>query len=623
VHTWDLSATYDAKNIEWGMFHHDIYHTGNYHFVPGQLTSYSSLATAYNNGRKLVRVPNTNTLWATYESANKIFATSSADGGTSWKLPVLIGNGTFPAIDLDSQNKPCLAWVSGSNVCYTRLASVAPPETLVLPVCTTSEPSLAVTSADIAYLVTTRYYTIPHREGDLFCYQFPVTDITVATEELIGTGGTQSFNSVAVDRFGYPHVVWQRDDGEIYYSTKNTGGWSTPVNLSSSPNNLSQHPTIDIYGDRITVLWAEEQAEGTRIFDIYTTQRYLTGAWSSPSSVRPTPDNSEYPVFAENNWISWAENLSGTNWETYLWNIAYMETPENLSQSSAVSNFPHIEHRLTGTLVRPVHTIYEIWTEGTKSPYEIAFKQKQYIGIPSAFYTMEGGTEEGSPYLVSREGYLVYPSGYAVDYSTTALEYQFPNLSPEMSYQLKVVSYHESAGEWKQMLKVTRGSARLIKFKAGIPDTVVLSLPPAAFKDGVLNFQIIRKDGEYAAIIKAELYQFEKEEGEGCGGGAMTTNSVISHQPLVFSLGQAYPNPFSNQATIKYQLPKESDVSLKIYNIAGQLVKTLVNENVGAGFYTCPWDGKNESGKPVASGVYFYRLQAGDFTVTKKMIILR
>ncbi|MEW6687010.1 MAG: FlgD immunoglobulin-like domain containing protein, partial [Candidatus Edwardsbacteria bacterium] len=107
-------------------------------------------------------------------------------------------------------------------------------------------------------------------------------------------------------------------------------------------------------------------------------------------------------------------------------------------------------------------------------------------------------------------------------------------------------------------------------------------------------------------------------------------------------LYQNAPNPFSKATEIRYQIPDcgrlhtpcplsrgdcaESKVSLKIYNVAGQLVKTLVNEQriADSGERSAVmWDGRDEAGKEVSSGVYFYRLKAKDFSDIKKMILLR
>lgn len=93
--------------------------------------------------------------------------------------------------------------------------------------------------------------------------------------------------------------------------------------------------------------------------------------------------------------------------------------------------------------------------------------------------------------------------------------------------------------------------------------------------------------------------------------------------PEDFALHQNYPNPFNAGTTIEYDLPVPSDVRIYIYNILGQQVKILVDEQQDAGYKTKQWFGKNENGYRVSTGVYFYRIVAGDFQKTKKMMFLK
>lgn len=93
--------------------------------------------------------------------------------------------------------------------------------------------------------------------------------------------------------------------------------------------------------------------------------------------------------------------------------------------------------------------------------------------------------------------------------------------------------------------------------------------------------------------------------------------------PKQFSLSQNYPNPFNPVTEIRYALPEECHAKLTIYNILGQKVKDLVDEYQPAGYKTVKWDGKDNKGVNVATGVYFYRLETEEFTQTKKMLLLR
>jgi len=93
--------------------------------------------------------------------------------------------------------------------------------------------------------------------------------------------------------------------------------------------------------------------------------------------------------------------------------------------------------------------------------------------------------------------------------------------------------------------------------------------------------------------------------------------------PEKFELFQNYPNPFNPTTTIRYALPVRSDVTLRIYNLMGQEVLRITHEEVRAGYHEERWNGVNQSGKKVASGIYIYRLRAGKFTETKKMLLLK
>jgi len=93
--------------------------------------------------------------------------------------------------------------------------------------------------------------------------------------------------------------------------------------------------------------------------------------------------------------------------------------------------------------------------------------------------------------------------------------------------------------------------------------------------------------------------------------------------PSTFSLSQNHPNPFNPSTMIQYALPQDAEVNLLIYNVLGQKVKTLVSEFQTAGFKSVEWDGTDERGSVVATGIYFFKLKAGEFVQTKKMVMLK
>lgn len=97
----------------------------------------------------------------------------------------------------------------------------------------------------------------------------------------------------------------------------------------------------------------------------------------------------------------------------------------------------------------------------------------------------------------------------------------------------------------------------------------------------------------------------------------------IGIQPEDFVLKQNYPNPFNPTTTIEYTLNKTAHALIKIYNIYGQEIITLVDQKKPSGTFSLTWDGKNGNGQQVATGVYYFRLKAADFAATRKMVLLR
>ena len=92
--------------------------------------------------------------------------------------------------------------------------------------------------------------------------------------------------------------------------------------------------------------------------------------------------------------------------------------------------------------------------------------------------------------------------------------------------------------------------------------------------------------------------------------------------PSVFYLSQNYPNPFNPTTTISYSIPQTDCVQLKVYNVVGDLVRTLVREEKSPGNYTAIWDGRNDKGRLVSSGVYFYTLNiSGKNVISKRMLL--
>jgi len=131
-----------------------------------------------------------------------------------------------------------------------------------------------------------------------------------------------------------------------------------------------------------------------------------------------------------------------------------------------------------------------------------------------------------------------------------------------------------------------------------------------------LLFRRIGPDG--AATVIVDLAQVFD------GAGGVNVLSTMSHLiPSAYALTQNYPNPFNPQTQIAYSLPEAGRVRLIIYNLLGQTVRTLVDETQAAGRHSVRWDGRDDEGRRLASGVYLYRLKANGFSAVRRMVMVK
>ena len=138
----------------------------------------------------------------------------------------------------------------------------------------------------------------------------------------------------------------------------------------------------------------------------------------------------------------------------------------------------------------------------------------------------------------------------------------------------------------------------------------------AMLSRGTLKFSVVATDGIDTVnvtgddrVLFVNRYEYLSTEGEGV--------------PVEFALHENYPNPFNPTTTLRFGLPEVSDITLTIYNMLGQKVRTFNYQNTSAGYHSVTWDAANDLGQQVGAGVYLYQLQTKDFVKTRKMVLLK
>lgn len=196
----------------------------------------------------------------------------------------------------------------------------------------------------------------------------------------------------------------------------------------------------------------------------------------------------------------------------------------------------------------------------------------------------------------------------------SSVQYRFTGLNPAGEYE--VAAEYAAGDEAQRLQDLTVNGLRLsepVRVTGTPTATKFIKLPMSSYAGGEVTIAVNRL-GEGSAIV-SQLWI--KETGVGFNPQPIATI------PAKYLLEQNYPNPFNPTTTIRYSIPNDGIVTLKVYNINGQEVATLVNEPRVAGKYEATFDAKSALGSSLSSGVYFYRVQVGNYSETKKMLLLK
>ncbi|PIX94602.1 MAG: hypothetical protein COZ25_04750, partial [Ignavibacteria bacterium CG_4_10_14_3_um_filter_37_18] len=185
------------------------------------------------------------------------------------------------------------------------------------------------------------------------------------------------------------------------------------------------------------------------------------------------------------------------------------------------------------------------------------------------------------------------------------------DLTGDGKVEFYTISYDDASG-YLQSFKIIDITTGNIVFQKKSPD---YSYSYPTFKDlngdGLLECVVAKNEFPYQNKYYYEIYN------------TGITGVQSMEQPAKFSLAQNFPNPFNPETKITFTITERQNVSIKIFNIQGELVKTLLTKEFQKGDHEVVWNGKNEFGEQQPTGIYFYEMRSGSFTQAKKMILLR
>ncbi|WP_457566555.1 family 10 glycosylhydrolase [Caldithrix abyssi] len=177
--------------------------------------------------------------------------------------------------------------------------------------------------------------------------------------------------------------------------------------------------------------------------------------------------------------------------------------------------------------------------------------------------------------------------------------------------------------DWPDAIKPINGAAAILKYKGASTANIAGIVFEGTFPGGSAEGKLVNLGVPFETIYYADKRDSLLNKIFDFFEGKITAVPSEHLSPLAFTLEQNFPNPFNPSTTIRYSLKEAAPVTLEIFNTLGQRVRLLVQAKQTRGAYQVQWDGTNEAGKAVPSGVYIYRLKAKDFTASKRMLLIR
>jgi len=379
------------------------------------------------------------------------------------------------------------------------------------------------------------------------------------------------------------YVMWydlRNGAGEIYYKRSIDAGlsWSDDIRLTNNAG-VSSNPSVTISGQFVHVVWEDETIGNYKIYY----KRSTDGGTSWESDVQLTNNSAmswrpSVSVSGSVVHVVWTDNRDGANGEIYYKRStdggSSWEADTRLTNDASFSS--NCSVNVSGQVV------HVFWNDDRDGNFEIYYKRS----------TDEGAGWSTDIRLTNESNVSNYPSVTSFGSIIHVVWEDYRGNVSEIYYK------HSTDGglTWDEDTRLTNAGSFSMYPSVSVSDSVVHVLWED-FRDGA----------------GAEIYYKRNPTGN-----PTAVENIESEFPSEFILAQNYPNPFNPTTSIQYAVGSHQFVTLKVYDLLGNEVATLVNEEKSSGVYNVNFDAAG-----LSSGMYLYKLQAGSFVETKKMILLR
>lgn len=636
--------------------------------------SVNQTATGQNNGRRLVR-DISNAYHLVFASAGEIFYRRTLNGST-WQAPIRLSNGQgsndFPCITLHINGALYAVWQRKTGASSYQIwfamsldngVTWSANDRYVLATASLSSDPLPVIQADYDGLAK----QVVYRTGSgltsyVTTWQYPYS-LNWTQKSLSGTTSVDFWPSLADQANGSsstPCLAYATTSGAIYYRYY-TGNWSSVTNLSSiipGGNYTHKEPSLCALpnGLSVHVAWHRVYGSGSSNYDHSIIYRKSTNYSTWPSeytaiyyeqqqlpTITALASNKIDVIFQLTGSAQvYKQHFNGSSWSAPVFIAAGRYPSASVGQTTAKyvwtsgASSPYTIQLSSETLSketgneRPEYSRSISWLDGMGAYLEVqlnGIRAKTKSGaeqplefVPASLDSFQLTTANAWDLLTSTSSLLpAEAESLVVEYTVDAENLQ------------KVVE--PGTGPRQIKLNLTDSDNRIVASVPGVPLAIAGNIDQSRYHitaalNGVsisnaltanLRVEGLHAKNEAFASL-GHIYDFNQISSSNLPRPAGFETELL---PKTFALFENYPNPFNPETMIRYQIPNRTEVQLTIYDLLGQEIRVLANKAHEAGVHQVRWDGTNALGEVVPSGVYLYRMHAGNFSQTKKMTLLR
>ena len=536
-----------------------------------------------------------------YTSGDSVYYVFSDDKGHNFSNPLPVAQGKFPAVGISNCGID-VVYLNDNKIYFTRKTE------------NWSQPVLVYENPALINLLPPAFAIDKEHNLGYLSWKEKYTDyagVSKASINLTNPGQVIASPldispkihdfaspSISIKHDGTPIIVWSKM-GKVYL---NDGIETKEVETGEG---YAINPMVAAVGDNIKLIW---QTSNKNLKQINYTEKTWWG-WTKPVVVKECNLTSP-PIITGPGHILYCENEDGISYLNYL----------GISEDGLHTYIQRIVYNEEATLKDANAYNFATWP---KNPiYTIFLVPGQQIKlatisgpeIPNIYLNCGIGQSPHTMQAYEIKSYSNLPP-HTADIDSQRLSYHFTGFNTKKRYRIRITGFQNELNEIRERVKFDNTNHGLFKIPKGKFRTFEKWLPPSYYADGEVYLTLEKQTG-YAIASEIFIYEYESKEEEKDSRDGTQTEEETNMSSII----SIHPNPSTGNTRILFDVSLEGQISLKVYNNLGQLVRILKHGNLKSGRYTINWNGADNRDKKLPTGIYFLVFDNGKNRQTRKII---